>query len=80
MPENQKPLFVKPKFFRSPVEMGEKTISFELPLSILAHMEINNKEIHWTVLNGILQISGTEPQAVIPMMTNPEFESNEYQG
>lgn len=62
-----------PKFFTTPVEIGEKTVKFELPVGILSHMEINDGKIHWTVTNGIIQISGLEPQLSIPVMTVPEF-------
>jgi hypothetical protein len=84
MPTETKPsskkrkLFTKtPKFFTSPVKLGKKTVTIELPVGILAHMEFTENQAHWTIINGVLQISGNQPQVVIPMLTNGEFESQD---
>jgi hypothetical protein len=67
-----------PKFFTSPIKVGRDKIVIELPKGILAHMEVSEKKIHWTVINGILQISGTQPQVGIPLLTTGvEFQTQQ---
>ncbi len=63
----------KAKFFTSPmVEKGDNVI-ITLPKGILKHINGTQKSVFWTVLNGVVQISGNKPYSVIPMLSLTDF-------
>lgn len=73
-------LFTKPRFLEAPIEIGKDDVTIKLPIGILAHMELTGKIVHFTVINGVLQVSGHQPQVVIPVLTSGiGFESQESQ-
>ena len=60
------------KVFKAPVsvEQGEMIITF--PIKLAEHIGVTGTDIFYTVVNGVVQFSGTQPRMVIPMLTNDE--------
>ena len=60
------------KVFKAPetVEQDEMKITF--PVKLAEHINLTGNEIFYTVVNGVVQISGTQPKMVIPMLTDDE--------
>lgn len=59
----------KSQIFKAPVEVGRDTIKIEFPKSVVDYININGDEIYWAPVNGVIQICGTQPHMVIPMLT-----------
>lgn len=56
-------------FYSAPVEVGRDFITIKLPRKVMPYLEMDNPEVYWSPVAGIIQISGKEPHIVIPMMT-----------
>lgn len=56
-------------FYSAPVEVGRDFIIIKLPRKVVPYLGMDNNEIYWAPVNGVIQISGKEPHIVIPMMT-----------
>jgi hypothetical protein len=57
------------KFYAVPVKISQKDITIKLPLKVAEYFQLNKPEVYWTPVNGVIQLSGNQPQLVIPMMT-----------
>ena len=67
---NRKRLFAQPKMLTTKVEITENEMTIKLPADVLAHLHIaENNEVHWTVIGGVIQISGEQPQLAIPVLS-----------
>jgi hypothetical protein len=63
--------FSQPKFFTSPIAVDGKNVHITFPKGILSKLKI--KDIaHWTLTGEVIQISGKEPQVVIPLLASME--------
>jgi hypothetical protein len=60
---------VEGKFYNSPVEMTNEGLSVFLPKELVSYLNIDNGKIHWVAINGVVQISGFEPNTVIPIVS-----------
>lgn len=57
------------KFYAAPVIIGKKFITIRLPRKVAEYFELNKPEIFWSPVDGVIQLSGSQPHMVIPMMT-----------
>ncbi len=56
------------KFFRSPVRINKRYISVKLPLSVAEYLELKSGKLCWIPLNGVIQLSGSQPRISIPSL------------
>jgi hypothetical protein len=56
------------KFFVTPVTIEGKYITIKLPKKVATYLELEGGEIHWSAVNGVVQLSGNRPDIAIPMM------------
>ena len=64
------------KFFTSEVKATRDGVSIEFPSDILNHLKLTKtgeKKVHWTIINGVVQVSGAEPMTTIPVLVADEF-------
>ncbi len=61
--------FAKARVFKAPVEVGRDNVVITLPKSVIDYINISGEEIFWAPVNGVIQICGTQPHMVIPMMS-----------
>jgi hypothetical protein len=62
-------IFVAGKFHSTPVTIGKKFITIRLPKKVAEYFELDKNEIFWSPVNGVIQLSGSQPHIVIPMMS-----------
>jgi hypothetical protein len=71
--KTKRPCLMSGKFYAAPVTVGKKFITIKLPVKVAKYFELSKPEIYWAPVNGVIQISGTQPHMVIPMMSvSPE--------
>ena len=58
------------KFYAAPVTIGKKFVTVKLPRKVAAYFELDKPEVFWAPVNGVIQLSGSQPQIVIPMLTS----------
>jgi hypothetical protein len=56
------------KFFVTPVTIDGRFITIKLPKKVATYLELEGGEIHWSAINGVVQLSGNRPDIAIPMM------------
>ena len=59
----------KARVFKAPCEIGRDNVTVTFPKSIVDYINIDGDEIFWAPVSGVIQLSGTQPHLVIPMMT-----------
>jgi len=64
--------FGKARVFRAPVTVGRENITITLPKKLIDYLDLQDGEIFWSPVNGVVQISGTQPHMIIPMITVDE--------
>lgn len=65
----------KAKFFTTPIVEKGENVTITLPKGVLTHINGKSKKsVFWTVLDGVVQISGNEPYSVIPMLALTDFQ------
>ena len=57
------------KFYSVPVIIDEKFITIKLPKKVADYLDLEKNELFWSPVNGVIQLSGTEPHMSIPMMS-----------
>lgn len=57
-------------FYSLPVRIGKRGITMTLPLEVANYFNLETPEIYWTPINGIIQLSASQPQLIIPIMSN----------
>jgi hypothetical protein len=57
------------KFCAAPVTIGRNFITIKLPKKVAEYFELNKPEIFWSAIDGVIQLSGSQPHMVIPMMS-----------
>jgi len=62
------PKFVSGQFYQAPVNIGEKIVTVELPADVSKYLNIIDDKVYWAAVNGVIQLSGSEPNLVIPMI------------
>jgi len=69
-----KKVFTKNRVFKAPVAVGRENITITLPKKVAEYLGLSDgkAEVHWAPVNGVIQISGNEPNATIPMMSLSE--------
>ena len=73
MPKRTKKEFSQPRFFTSPVVIDGNKAVVSFPKAAFDHIKAGEaKTVHWTITNGIIQVSGKEPQIVIPLLASVE--------
>lgn len=60
------------KVFKAPIEVGRENVTITLPKSVMEYINVENDEIFWAPVGGVIQISGTQPHLIIPMVTIDE--------
>jgi len=77
--KKQKAEFGKRRVFKAPATVGKDTVTVTLPKKVAEYLNLDNNEIFWAPVNGVIQMSGQLPHMVIPMMTVSEdgFEPQE---
>ena len=66
-------VLVAGKFYAAPAMVGKKYLTIQLPLRVAEYFGLNRPEIFWAPVNGVIQLSATEPHITIPMMSvSPE--------
>ena len=60
------------KVFKAPVKIKQDEMEITFPAKLAEHINLTGNEIFYTVVNGVVQISGTQPKMVIPMLTDDE--------
>ena len=58
------------KFYAAPVTIGKKFVTVKLPRKVAAYFELDKPEVFWAPVNGVIQLSGSQPHMVIPMLTS----------
>ena len=62
-------IFEAGKFYVAPVTIGGDTVTIVLPKKVATYFQLDKPEIYWAPVNGVIQLSGSQPQMVIPMLT-----------
>jgi hypothetical protein len=62
----------QPEIMVAQTIIGRDCVTFSLPKSILAHVNIGGDKSFFCITNGVIQISGDIPIAVMPAMTLTE--------
>lgn len=57
------------RVFKAPCEVGRDSVTVTFPKSVVDYINIDGNEIYWAPVSGVIQVSGTQPHLVIPMMT-----------
>ena len=57
------------KFFSANVDVNKKFVTVRLPAKVAEYIELNGQQIFWAPVNGVIQLSGSRPHMVIPMMS-----------
>lgn len=57
----------KPLVYTSKLSIKGESVTFELPKNIIKYLDVNNSKIYWVPINGIIQITGKEPNIFIPI-------------
>ena len=60
------------KVFKAPVKIKQDEMEITFPAKLAEHINLTGNEIFYTVVNGVVQISGTQPKMVIPMLTDDD--------
>ncbi len=56
------------QFYKASVNINNKSVTVELPSDIARYLDITENTIYWAAVNGVVQLSGSEPNIVIPMI------------
>ena len=62
-------VLVAGKFYAAPATVGQKYLTIQLPLKVAEYFGLNKPEIFWAPINGVIQLSASEPHITIPMMS-----------
>jgi len=82
MPENQEIVPMLPskknrystgKIHIAAANINEKYLTVQLPASLAQYLKIKENKVCFHIGNGVIQISGSEPKSVIPMMIEEDF-------
>ena len=57
------------RFYAAPVTIGKKFVTVKLPRKVADYFELSKPEIFWSPGDGVIQLSGSQPHVVIPMMS-----------
>jgi hypothetical protein len=66
---SKKNVLMPGKFFAAPVTIGRNCITVKLPKKVAEYFDLNKPEIFWSAIDGVIQLSGSQPHMVIPMMS-----------
>ncbi len=61
------PQIRSPKFKKTNIIYRNKRAYIALPKAIIKQLCVKNKKLHFVMTNNVLQLSGEEPNAIIPM-------------
>ncbi len=56
------------KFYTTPALTDGDSLVIKLPKAVGQYINNVDNKMYWTVVNGVIQISGNEPNIVIPMI------------
>lgn len=74
MPKAKKQKIKEAEFYTADITETQDAISITLPKEALALVDAaQTKKVHWTAINGVVQISGMTPRTVIPMLNLNDF-------
>ena len=51
------------------MDVNKKFVTVRLPVKVAEYIELNGQQIFWAPVNGVIQLSGSRPHMVIPMMS-----------
>jgi hypothetical protein len=57
---------MKLKVYKVKSRVGRKTVSITFPRNIIEDIAPDKKKIFFTVINGVIQISGNQPNIFVP--------------
>jgi hypothetical protein len=57
------------RFYAAPVTIGRNFITVKLPKKVAEYFDLSKPEIFWSPIDGVIQLSGSQPHMVIPMMS-----------
>lgn len=65
----RKKVYNSGKFFTTKAEVNEKYVTIRLPAKVAEYLELENgKNVYWSPVNGVVQISANVPNLVIPAL------------
>ncbi len=68
-PKRKKKIYTSGNFFSAPVTVEGKFVTIKLPLKVATYLDLQEgKNVYWSPVNGVVQISGNVPNVVIPML------------
>ena len=56
------------QFYQAPVSVDTTSVVVKLPLDVAKYLGISDNIVYWAAVNGVVQLSGAEPNIVIPMI------------
>lgn len=62
-------------FFTSRVKVNKNSVSIELPKGILKHVDFSGNNVFCTIIDGVLQVSGSQPQVSIPVLSSNSIQN-----
>ena len=75
-----KPLFTSGEFFSSDFSLDENHLTIRLPSKVAQYIKIVGNKVFWTPVNGVIQLSGSQPFVVIPLIdTNSALQFNSHE-
>jgi hypothetical protein len=68
-------VFGNDRVFKAPIDnVNGNEIIITLPKKVLEYLGADGKELFWSPVNGVIQISGKKPHMVIPIMGSADGE------
>lgn len=68
-PKRKRTVIKSGQFFKTKAEITSKCVTIRLPLSVAKYLELENgKEVYFSPINGVVQLSGNVPNISIPVL------------
>ena len=62
-------VFGNDRVFKASIDnVNDNEVIITLPKKVLAYLGADGKELFWSPVNGVIQISGKKPHMIIPMI------------
>lgn len=61
-------IFGKDRVFKAPIEFAGDEVMVTFPAKILEYLNVEG-ELFWSPVNGVVQLCGSQPHMVIPIMS-----------
>ena len=58
-----------PPFFLAPVRVNQRHVTLTLPKEVTAALDVSRESVYCTMVDGVLQISGRQPNVAIPVLS-----------